>query len=233
MVERLRRLPIDHRNRAEKARKRLGISDEQMAGCRKIAPLLKEAGLTTERAVEILELDGSADATAFVARYNAISKSDRAYLTIEEICLASGLTTRRLWEVIAGARMEQSQDAVKLMIADAQPRVMAAAIKAATESQPILDGQGEVRGFTNGDLKATELIWKATGMLPTPKGATTVFNIGGQPALAAPDEVDEVPLQDMDTMLKQLQQTMAKPQLEAPKEEPKLIEAEYEDISVR
>jgi hypothetical protein len=229
---RIKRLPIDTRNRAEQAKKRLGVTKEQLDGCRKITPLLREVGLTVERVCEILEGDGSDEAVAFVTRYRKISQSDRAYLSIEEICLAAGLTTRRLWEVIAGARLEQSQEAVKLMVAEAQPKVMAAAIKAATDSQPIVV-QGVIVGHTNGDMKATELIWKATGMLPTPKGATVAINLGNQQQASDDDEPDEVPLQDMDSFLKGLQETITKPQLHAPKDGPALsapVEAEYIDV---
>lgn len=226
----------DTRNRAEEARKRLGVTKEQLDGCRKITPALKESGLTKERVIEILEGDESPDARLFVAKYRSISESDLAYISIEEISLSCGLSTRRLWEVIAGARLEQSQETVKLMVAEAQPRIFASVIKAATEAQPIIardeDGESRVVGWTNGDIKAAELIWKGTGFLPTPKGATTILNIGGEQRSAPQDEPDEVPLQDMDSCLKQIQQAITKPQLEAPKQTPQLVEAEYEEVPI-
>src|SRR5512146_644104 len=105
IVERLKRLPTDHRKRSQDAHKRLGVKKEDVDACLKITPRLREVGLTAERVVEILDSDDTEDGRKFVARYRAISKSDRAYLSIEEICVAAGLTTRRLWEVISGARL--------------------------------------------------------------------------------------------------------------------------------
>jgi hypothetical protein len=224
--------PPDTRNRADEARKRLGVKQEDVDAALKIGYRLREVGLTTERVVEILDADSSDESRAFIARYRTISRSDLSYLSIEELCLAAGLTTRRLWELISGARLEQSQDIVKLIIADSMPRVVSNAVKAATEAVPIMDGQGQVQGWTYGDMKATDFLGKVSGLLPVPKGVSAVFNVGA--ALPIPsDELDDgIPLPSMDSALKEIQQIITTaPQLEAPKEHvPFIQEAEYEDI---
>lgn len=227
------KLPLDQRQRSLQARKRLGVKKEDVDGCLKITSRLREVGLTFERVVDILDGDDSSDGRTFLDKVRTISKSDCRYLTIEEICLSSGLTTRRLWEVISGARLEQSQDAVKLMVADAQPRVMSQAIKAATESVPIMDGEGNVSGWTHGDMKATELIWKATGILPTPKGTTINLqqnNATGPLPIDDDGDDDGILLPDMDDVVKDLQITVKVKQLEAPRVEIPIQTAEYLDV---
>jgi hypothetical protein len=248
IVARLKRLPIDVRNRSAQARKRLGVTAKQLEGVRRITPSLREAGLSTDRVIEILEGDGDEDAISFLARWRRISKTDRKYLSLEEVCIASGLTTRRLWEVISGAVLEQSQDIVKVRLAHSQASVVAAAVKAATDSLPILANVGGVNrvvGYTNGDVKAMEVVSKWTGLMPTPKGSTTNILLGGgQGAAPAPlgscqdddDEEDEELLPDMGDFLKDIQVTVAPPkQLEAPKPTESLIaktvvEAEFEEL---
>src|SRR5260370_4885417 len=89
------RPPTDQRNRVDEVRKRLGIDAAATNGVRKIALLLLEAGLTRDRVIQILEADDAADSRTFLAKYHSISISDLPCLTLEEICIASGLTTRR------------------------------------------------------------------------------------------------------------------------------------------
>src|SRR6185503_16370364 len=110
-------------------------------------------------------------------KWNSISESDHDYLSLEEIAVAAGLSPRRLWEVLAGACLQQSADTVKLMVSAAQPKIVDATIKAATEEKPILDNQGEIIGHTYGDIRAQETIYRITGLMPTPKGSTLSINL--------------------------------------------------------
>jgi hypothetical protein len=233
------------------ARKRLGVTSKQLDATRRITPLLKESGLNTDRVIEILEGDASPDAVIFLSKWRSISKSDRKYLSIEEICIAAEMTTRRLWEVIQGAVLEQSQDAVKVRLAHSQVRVVEAAVRAATSSLPIVarvGGVDSIVGYSNGDVKAMEVVSKWTGLMPTPKGSTTNIMLGNQNGSSAGlpieddgDEDDGVGLQDMNDFLKEIQQTVAPKQLEAPKQtiptipdaNPTIVEAEFEEINVR
>ena len=234
------RPPTDQRNRADEARKRLGVDVEAVAQCRKITPLLSEAGLTRERVIDILDSDDAVDSRTFLGKYRSISASDLPCLTLEEICIAAGLTTRRLWELIQGARLEQSHDSVKMMIAENRSKVMAMAIKAATTGvpllnavgQPFLDKNGEPILSVMGDMKATELLWKADGTLPVPKGMTVYLN--QQNNLPGPqnDPENELPLAGMDETLKEIQRVVSTPQLAAPKVEVPIIEAEYEEVAI-
>lgn len=193
--------------------------------------MLQESGLTRQRVIAILEGDDQDDSLKFMEKYRSISKSDEPCLTLEEITLAAGLTTRRLWELIQGARLEQSHDAVKMLISDNRAKVMATAIKAATESRPIIGVDGEVMGWEYGDMKAIELLWKADGTLPQAKGTSIILNQQNN-SQAVEEEDDELPLADMDSMLKEIQRVTATPQLPAPKEvvSMPIIEAEYVEV---
>jgi len=168
----------DFRNRAAEARKRLGVKKQDVQALSRITPLLRQAGVSIARVIEILEADGSPDAQIFLECYRKISKSDLQYLSLEEICVAAGLATRRLWEVLAGAALQQGRETVQLMVAVAQPRIVETTIRAASEISPVLNNEGEVIGYRYGDIKAQELISKATGFLPSPRGSSIVFNLG-------------------------------------------------------
>lgn len=121
--------------------------------------------------------------------------------------------------------MQQSGDITKMIVAVAQPKVTEATIKAAVESLPITmrnkDGEIEIIGWTNGDIKAQEIFHKATGFLPMPKGAQTTINLNqlNQTAQlsASDDDDDPTELKSMDEYLMELQDVIrpAK-QLEAP-----------------
>jgi hypothetical protein len=231
---------IDIRRRSNQARKRLGVTAEQMEGVLKIAPSLKESGLGIDRVVEILEGDDSADSQAFIAKWKTISKSDKKYLTIEEICVASGLTTRRLWSAISGARFVQAASTVKMLLADGQPGIVRAAIKAATDSVPITNEKGMVVGYSNGDIRAMDMVAGWTGLKPRPKGALINFyppskSEDEDEGSDDEDDDDEELLPDMGTFLKDVQNVITPPkQLSAPSSEvvPATLKAEFEDVKI-
>lgn len=231
-MARLKRLPVDVRKRATQAKKRLGVKASEMVNVPRIEPSLRESGIDRDRVIEILEGDTSSDARQFLAKYRTISKSDRIYLTLEEMCVASGLSTRQLWEVISGARFQQSQDAIKLLVADSHPAVVRATIRAAEGKciQVLPDG---TRVWASPDVKAQELLYRATGFVPMPKGSRTIFNLN-QPQTGLPvevdDEVEDELLPDADDVYKTIAAMAYAPmQLEAPKETVPFV-AEFEEV---
>lgn len=178
---------------------------------------------SVHNAIQALRSDDCEDAQAFIAKYDSVGRSDRGRLKLEEFIAASGLSARRFVEVLTGALMQQCQDVTKMMVAVAQPKVIQATIKAATDQVPITAydvelGVMKVVGHTNGDTKAMEIFHKATGFLPTPKGAVTNINLnqlnagaqGGQ----EDDSDDPMDLPDMDDYLMEIQGVI-RPQLEA------------------
>ena len=110
--------------------------------------------------------------------------------------------------------MQQCQDVTKMMVAVAQPKVIAATIKAATDEVPIVaydveSGRMKMVGRTNGDTKAMEIFHKATGFLPTPKGSNTTINLNqlNQTANLSDGEGsgESAELQSMDEFLMEMQ----------------------------
>lgn len=169
--------------------------------------------------MEILEQDDEDDSVAFCAKYRSVAESDHPYVSIEEITIAAGLTTRRLWELIQGARLEQSQDAMKMLVADNRAAIMRSVVDAAK----------------GGDQKATEMLWKADGTLPKSNGISLILSQhnNSMPQLAAIPEDEDLPVGDMDTSLKDFQRvTSSPPQLEAPRQvvSVPIIDAEYEAV---
>lgn len=206
-----------YESREDEARRRLGITREMMDGVPSITSRIKRAFGTVEAAIETLRGDDSADAQRFMARYRSISESDRERLELEEIVVAAGLTVRRFVEVAAGAVMQESGDVTRIMVAMSQPAVTQATIDAATRTVPIVDREGEVVGYTYGDVKAQELFHKATGFLPMPKGATTTINLNqlNAPASSSMPEEKCLPPQSMDAYLLELQDVI-RPNKELP-----------------
>lgn len=137
----------------------------------------------------------------------------------------------------------------KAIVALGQPEVMRAAIKAATDCVPITTydrdtDMTEVVGYTNGDVKAMEMIFKVTGAMPTPKSASTTINLNQMNNGVASKQTAELsgekcdaPL-SMDAYLMELQsvvrpKSLAPPSVatEIPENAP-MIDSEYLDVEV-
>lgn len=168
-----------------------------------------------EMVIKILAGDNSENAKDFISTYNKLSDDDRSRLSLEEIFTAAGLSPREFIAVLSGAALERRENISRLLTAVSQPKVIASTIKAAIESLPIMDAQGEVVGYTNGDMKAQEMFHKATGWLPTPKGAQT-FIVQNNSSPKDEDEDEVAPaLESMDSFLMGMQDVL-RPQLPAP-----------------
>jgi hypothetical protein len=220
-------------DRNAEARKRLGLKKGDMDGVPSVTARIVRGAGSVDLAIEALAGDESEDAQAFTEKWQSLSESDRARVSLEEVFTAAGLTARRFVEVVTGALMQQSGDVTRMMVAVAQPKVTQATIKAATESLPIMDATGEVRGWTNGDVKAMEMFHKATGFLPTPKGAQTTINLQqlnqtAQVGAGDDDESADAP-QSMDDYLMELQDVIRPKELPAPKPEPMPVNAPQVD----
>ena len=81
--------PAQRDKRTIEARKRLGITPEQMQLVPRISHLLALAENGVDGCIAALRLSDDQDALKFLAKYDSISASDRGRLTVEEICVAS------------------------------------------------------------------------------------------------------------------------------------------------
>ncbi|MDE2099399.1 MAG: hypothetical protein KGL39_19260 [Patescibacteria group bacterium] len=135
-----------------------------------ITPLLRSVDGGIAQIMAALRCSDSEDAKCFMELYDSLSQHDRKALSLEEIAYGCGIGSLRLAEVAQTAMFLYAQRTTKFLIAGAMPNVMRSTIKAATDEMPILDGQGNTVGKTNGDIRAMEMFHKMAGTMPLPKG---------------------------------------------------------------
>lgn len=100
----LKRIPVPNKRndsrirdkRTVEARKRLGITSEQMRIVPRISHRLERVEGGIEECINALRLSDDADALRFIEKYDAIATSDRKRLSIEEISTAAGIPVKNL-----------------------------------------------------------------------------------------------------------------------------------------
>lgn len=154
--------------RKAEAYERLGVAEPDVLRLPQISHILsqllngRKGGVL--KAIEFLRGADNADARKWLAVYDSIPESARKLLPFEAFCLASGLTTKRMLEVVTGACFEQSANASSLVAAAAHPAVVTATVKGA------LRREGE---------QDRKMIHQHMKFLPVPKNSTTIINPGG------------------------------------------------------
>ena len=148
------------------AYERLGVSAADVHLLPKITPILENLDVKkangVRKAIEYLRGSVDPDARKWLAVYDALPESARVLIPFEAFCLASGLTTKRVLEVVTGACFEQSASATELIAAASQPAIVMTTVKAALNKR-----DGAV------DRKMLHL---HAGFVPVPKSQTTIFS---------------------------------------------------------
>lgn len=149
--------------RLDEAYERLGVSKEEVSKQPVITSVLKSSlAKGTDSAIEYLRGSHESDSRKFLDVYDSIPNSVRIILPIEAFCIASGLTTRRVLELITGACFEQSANVAELISKAAKPKLVGVAVKAALKQKNFED---------------RKLILQHEGYAPIPK--TQVVNVQG------------------------------------------------------
>ena len=218
--------------------RRLGLTERDIKDVPEITPRVKEAMGSVKEAISLLRGDDTPDALKFIAKWDSMSAHDQKNCKIEWVIVAASLTTRRFMELLAGAEFDHSATVSKIFVSRSQLKVLKSTVKAATDSQPIFDKEGEIIAHSNGDVKAMEIFHKITGALPTPKPSNFILN--KQININPPSDADSeprTPLQSMDSWLMEID-SLRKPtrQLEAPPVIPvempdSVPEIEYLDVT--
>lgn len=143
---------------------RLGVAPSAISDLPIISHILKSIPGGQDKAVEYLRGSAEPDARKWLAVYDQIPISYRHLIPIEAYCLASGLTTKRVLELITGACFEQSDSAANLIAKASKPKI----IEATVESAMMLGHEGAQ------DRKMMHL---HEGFVPVPK--TSVVNVQG------------------------------------------------------
>jgi hypothetical protein len=122
-----------------------------------ITPLLKAADGGIERILEAMRAYDDDDARDFIELYDSLSGKDKQYLSLEEIAVASGIGSLRLAEIAQSAMIMHGQLTTKLLLASNMSKIVSTSIKQALTPKGLAD---------------REMMLKAGGIMPVPKGAT-------------------------------------------------------------
>jgi hypothetical protein len=175
-----------------------------------------------EHCIHTLRFHEDDDAKAFLEAYDAMPKTVRQVLSVEEIAHAAGIGSLRLTEIVQTALFLYGDRQTQMILSAAMPKVIRSTIKAATDEVPIVAdvaGKKLIVGHTNGDMKAAEMLLKARNVLPIPKGAQIAIQVNQQ-------EKEEQPSQHgwkwPEDRLKDITQVLNPKQLEASKSTDKI-----------
>lgn len=224
----LRIKPEPKRSQHAEARRKHGLTEDMLKGVKLITPTLKQASGGLKACIEALRGDDSDDSVTFISKYDSIPKADQIILSLEEIAILSGITPRRLGELVFGAMEEQGDEASKLIIASSKPKVIARLAKSA---QTIL-GEKDREMF----LKS-----KVVDFFPQPKGInlnldnrTQNLHAGGsvesQEDRALPPHRTDNFLLGISSALQPDHKELEAPQPPVIANIPEIQEAEYADI---
>lgn len=169
--------------------------------------------------IQALRFHDDEDAKTFIEAYDALPKTVRKLLSVEEIAHASGIGSLRLTEVVQTALFLYGDRQTQMILSAAMPKVIRSTIKAATDEVPIVAdvaGRSMVVGRTNGDMKAAEMLLKARNVLPIPKGAQIAIQVNQGEKEETPQHGWKWP----EDRLKDITQVLNPKQLEASKSLP-------------
>lgn len=135
----------------------LGVKPEELEDCPKIEHLIQGIGHT--RIFEYMEGSEDKDARELIAARKRLNRFQRAAVPFEAYCLAAGLSTKKVFGLIAAEAMDQEEKAKQLLFRVRHTEVVQATIDSAMNAE-----------FGAGDRKMLHL---AGGFLPTPKNSVT------------------------------------------------------------
>lgn len=121
-----------------------------------ITPLLKAVEGGIPRVIEALRAHDDDDAKAFLEKWDECNETDRKLLRLEDVAFAASIGSLRLAEVSQTALFLYGQMRTKLLLASGIPSIVEKSIKLAKTTKGLYD---------------REMMLKAGGVLPVPKGA--------------------------------------------------------------
>ncbi len=143
------------------AYERLGVTKDEVSKAPVISTVIKVLDGGVNKAIEFLRGSTETDARKFLDTYDSLPFSVRSLLPIEAFCLASGLTTKRVFELITGACFEQSANVAELISRSSRPKLVGVAVKQALKPK---------------NFDERKLVLQHEGYAPIPK--TQVINVG-------------------------------------------------------
>lgn len=179
----------DHKLRDPKAietRRRLGITPQQMQNVPRISHLLSHAEGGIETCIGALRMSDDPDAGRFLEKYDSISATDRGRVSLEEISVSAGVSTKSLLAAI--------------LVAIDNMGASAARIARASFSAPVIRATAEAAINGKNATANRKLFLSGIGFLPVPVNKVNpglVVNVTNQNAVAAQalHEAQEAPSQ--------------------------------------
>ena len=146
-------VPSAPQGRAEEARKRLGITPEQMRRVPRIAPILECVEGGVESVIEALRFSQEDEsARAFLQKYDSVPPADLEYLSVDEIRVASGADPKRLLTLALDWLVKISLMKANIEVSSNLPGITKAMVKSA---------------LTDKGARDRRLFFQITGILPT------------------------------------------------------------------
>jgi hypothetical protein len=139
----------------------LGVSEDDLRVCPRISHVLRRAG-SKDRIFELLAGSEEADARKIVQLVGVHGIARWRRLPLEVWALATGITTKRLFGLVAQELFDTSRQEGLLMAASRHPDVVQAATDSALQDHGVRD---------------REMLFKHNGFLPVPK--TSFINAPG------------------------------------------------------
>ena len=178
----------------------LGVTSKELDDVAPVTPLLRRlCGVKKggefmsephrKKVLNYIKYNDSSEAKRFLKAYDAenLTDEDRDCLPMEAYCIKAGITTNRLLEMVLGSFVNMNAQLSTITAMVDHPQVVERTVKFAK---------------TLAGAKHAEMLYRATGFLPSPRGAQTIVNVNQNAALVSKASTAQLP--PMDTMIRSI-----------------------------
>lgn len=203
--------------------KMLGVKPEDVATQPQITPMLKLMGKTISKRggqattwMSLLAQSGDPDAAKVLEAYNSVRYVDKRNLPIEAFCHAAGVSTYRVLELITAAVVRTGAQASTIIASVSHPYIVEKSVEMA---------------LTDDGFEDRQLLHKAVGFLPTPKGSQTSITVtqNANPQVAVAAASPESTIRRLADRFNQLKEAVPKP---LPPAEPDEVDLDVEPAEI-
>lgn len=159
--------------------------------CPKIGDILERAIGGRQRAIETLKFSKNPEAQKLLQFCEKLSWKTRQEIPIEALCLAAGSDPTMVAGALILAARDVSRMESSLRTFIGHIDVVDATIKDATERVPVLNKEGDLVGHLPASAKAQEMVHKAVGWLPQPKGSSVNVNVFDSKQVSEDEDEDD------------------------------------------
>jgi hypothetical protein len=140
--------------------------------------------------IRLAAVEGDPSAQTWLHVYDSLKAWERKVATLDDVCVAGGVSPVKLLKAIVGVAFEAGIDVANLVSAQAHPDVVQASIRVAK---------------TNEGIEDRKLLFQHHNFVPIPKGATIAINVSANAtanaaSLASADQSVPNFLQDVETL---------------------------------